>query len=88
VSATPAAVKAELDKLAYLRRLDAHALDLSMHPAEPHRFLAGGYVLAAWARIDPQSVPGLAQAGYRLSIASYSAGALGAAAWSRSKSSR
>jgi TnpA family transposase len=41
VSATPAAVKAELDKLAYLRRLDAHALDLSMLPAERRRFLAG-----------------------------------------------
>jgi hypothetical protein len=27
--ATPSAVNAELDKLAYLRRLDAHTLDLS-----------------------------------------------------------
>jgi hypothetical protein len=41
VAATPAAVKAELEKLAYLRRLDAHTLDLSMLPAERHRFLAG-----------------------------------------------
>ena len=36
----------------------------------------------------PRAFPGLAQAGYRLSIASYSAVALGAAAWSQSKSSR
>jgi len=41
VTATPAAVKAELEKLAYLRRLDAHTLDLSMLPAERRRFLAG-----------------------------------------------
>ncbi|MGH3259306.1 MAG: Tn3 family transposase, partial [Streptosporangiaceae bacterium] len=41
VAATPAAVKAELEKLAYLRRLDAHTLDLSMLPAERRRFLAG-----------------------------------------------
>ena len=47
-----------------------------------------GYALAACARIDPRAFPGLAQAGYRLSIASYSAVAPGAAAWSRSKSSR
>jgi TnpA family transposase len=40
-SATPAAVKGELEKLAYLRRLDAHTLDLSMLPAERRRFLAG-----------------------------------------------
>jgi len=39
--ATPGAVKAELDKLAYLRRLDAHTLDLSALPAERRRFLAG-----------------------------------------------
>lgn len=37
-SATPAALKA---KLAYLRRLDAHTLDLAMLPAERRRFLAG-----------------------------------------------
>ena len=41
VSASPAAVKAELEKLAYLRRLDAHTLDLSVLPAERRRFLAG-----------------------------------------------
>jgi TnpA family transposase len=41
VAATPAAVKAELEKLADLRRLDAHTLDLSMLPAERRRFLAG-----------------------------------------------
>jgi hypothetical protein len=34
-------VKAELEKLTYLRRLDAHTLDLSMLPAERRRFLAG-----------------------------------------------
>jgi Domain of unknown function (DUF4158) len=39
--ATPGAVKDELDKLAYLRRLDAHTLDLSALPAERRRFLAG-----------------------------------------------
>ncbi|MCN0150779.1 Tn3 family transposase [Salinispora arenicola] len=40
-SSSPAAVRAELEKLAYLRRLDAHTLDLSMLPAERRRFLAG-----------------------------------------------
>lgn len=40
-SSSPAAVKAELEKLAYLRRLDAHTLDLSMLSAERRRFLAG-----------------------------------------------
>lgn len=40
-SASPAAVKTELEKLAYLRRLDAHTLDLSMLPSERRRFLAG-----------------------------------------------
>ncbi|GAA4967290.1 Tn3-like element TnAs3 family transposase [Actinoplanes utahensis] len=39
--ASPAAVKGELEKLAYLRRLDAHTLDLSALPAERRRFLAG-----------------------------------------------
>jgi hypothetical protein len=39
--ATPAAVKRELEKLAYLPRLDAHTLDLSVLPAERRRFLAG-----------------------------------------------
>ncbi len=38
---SPAAVKGELEKLAYLRRLDAHTLDLSALPAERRRFLAG-----------------------------------------------
>ena len=41
VSSTPAAVKGELEKLAYLRGMDAHTLDLSVLPAEPRRFLAG-----------------------------------------------
>ena len=40
VAATPAAVKDELEKLAYLRGLDADTLDLSVLPAE-RRFLAG-----------------------------------------------
>jgi len=39
--ATPAAVKSELEKLAYLRTLDAHTLDLSALPAQRRRFLAG-----------------------------------------------
>src|SRR6202022_2947504 len=39
--ASPAAVKAELEKLAYLHTLDAHTLDLSALPAERRRFLAG-----------------------------------------------
>ena len=41
VAATPAAVKGELEKLAYLRGLDADTLDLSVLPAERRRFLAG-----------------------------------------------
>jgi Domain of unknown function (DUF4158)/Tn3 transposase DDE domain len=40
-SASPAAVKAELEKLAFLRGMDAHTLDLSALPAERRRFLAG-----------------------------------------------
>lgn len=40
-SPTPAAVKGELEKLAYLRGMDAHTLDLSVLPAERRRFLAG-----------------------------------------------
>ena len=41
VAATPASVKAELEKLAYLRGMDADTLDLSVLPAERRRFLAG-----------------------------------------------
>ena len=41
VSASPAAVKDELEKLAFLRGMDAHTLDLSALPAERRRFLAG-----------------------------------------------
>jgi hypothetical protein len=41
VSSTAAAVKGELEKLAYLRGMDAHTLDLSVLPAERRRFLAG-----------------------------------------------
>jgi hypothetical protein len=41
VAATPAAVKGELEKLAYLRGLDADTLDLSVLPAERRRILAG-----------------------------------------------
>ena len=40
-SSSPAAVKAELEKLTYLRRLDAHTLDLSALPEQRRRFLAG-----------------------------------------------
>jgi hypothetical protein len=40
VEASPAAVKAEVAKLAFLRGLDAHTLDLSVLPAERRRFLA------------------------------------------------
>jgi hypothetical protein len=40
-SSTPAAVKGELEKLAYLRGMGAHTLDLSVLPAERRRFLAG-----------------------------------------------
>jgi Domain of unknown function (DUF4158) len=40
-SASPAAVKDELEKLAFLRGMDAHTLDLSALPAERRRFLAG-----------------------------------------------
>ena len=40
-ASTPAAVKGELEKLAYLRGMDAHTLDLSVLPAERRRFLAG-----------------------------------------------
>jgi len=39
-AATPATVKEELRKLAYLRGLDAHNLDLSVLPTERRRFLA------------------------------------------------
>lgn len=38
--APPAAVKTELEKLTFLRRLDAHQLDLSMLPVERRRALA------------------------------------------------
>jgi hypothetical protein len=41
VAATLAAVKTELEKLAYLRGMDADTLDLSVLPAERRRFLAG-----------------------------------------------
>ena len=40
-AATPAAVKDELEKLAFLRGMDTHTLDLSVLPAERRRFLAG-----------------------------------------------
>jgi hypothetical protein len=40
-SSAPAAVQGELEKLAYLRGMDAHTLDLSVLPAERRRFLAG-----------------------------------------------
>jgi TnpA family transposase len=40
VEACPAAVKAEIAKLEFLREMDAHTLDLSVLPAERRRFLA------------------------------------------------
>jgi hypothetical protein len=40
VEASPAAVKAEISKLEFLRGLDAHTMDLSVLPAERRRFLA------------------------------------------------
>src|SRR5260370_37687940 len=40
VDATAAAVKTAIEKLAYLRNMDAHTLDLSMLPTERRRFLA------------------------------------------------
>lgn len=40
-SAAPMAIRAELDKLRFLRELDAHRLDLSMLPAARRRLLAG-----------------------------------------------
>ena len=40
VDATAAAVKTSIEKLVYLRGMDAHRLDLSMLPAERRRFLA------------------------------------------------
>jgi hypothetical protein len=56
-TSSPAAVKAELAKLAYLRGLDAHTLDLSVLPAQRRRFLAGlGQRLTgqALARREPE----------------------------------
>lgn len=55
--ASPAAVKAEIRKLAYLRELGAHTLGLSTLPAERRRFLAAvGCRLTAQAltRREPQ----------------------------------
>lgn len=40
VEASPSAVRAEVEKLEFLRSLGAHALDLSVLPAERRRFLA------------------------------------------------
>ena len=40
VEASPAAVKAEVAKLEFLRQMGAHTLDLSVLPAERRRFLA------------------------------------------------
>ena len=40
VDATAAAAKTAIEKLAYLRNMDAHKLDLSMLPTERLRFLA------------------------------------------------
>ncbi len=57
VEASPAAVKAEIAKLEFLRGMDAHTLDLSVLPAERRRFLATvGHRLTAQAlqRREPQ----------------------------------
>lgn len=57
VEASPAAIKAEVGKLEFLRDLGADALDLAMLPAERRRFLATvGRRLTAQAleRRDPQ----------------------------------
>ncbi|MFN2535708.1 MAG: DUF4158 domain-containing protein, partial [Pseudonocardiaceae bacterium] len=57
VEASPAAVKAEVAKLAFLRGMGAHTLDLSVLPAERRRFLATvGRQLTAQAlqRREPQ----------------------------------
>jgi hypothetical protein len=40
VEATPTSIKLAIDKLMYLRAMDAHLLDLSMLPRERRRFLA------------------------------------------------
>ena len=40
VEATASAVKTSIEKLEFLRAMDAHLLDLSMLPAERRRFLA------------------------------------------------
>jgi hypothetical protein len=40
VEATAPAVKTSIEKLEFLRAMDAHLLDLSMLPAERRRFLA------------------------------------------------
>jgi len=56
-SASPAVVKTELAKLAYLRGLDAHTLDLSVLPAQRRRFLAGlgrRLTAQALARREPE----------------------------------
>lgn len=56
-SSTPEVIKVELDKLAYLRALDADTLDLSVLPQGRRRFLAqvGRRSTAqALARTDPQ----------------------------------
>jgi Domain of unknown function (DUF4158) len=70
VSSTPAAVKGELEKLAYLRGMDAHTLDLSVLPAERRRFLAGLGRLADHPRHpcthDPRSSAAARQAARRV----------------------
>lgn len=57
VEASPAAVKAQVAKLEFLRQMGAHTLDLSVLPAERRRFLAtaGRRMTAqALARREPQ----------------------------------
>ena len=66
VDATAAAVKTSIEKLVYLRGMDAHRLDLSMLPAERRRFLATvgrRSTSQALERRDGSPVPDLAGAG-------------------------
>jgi hypothetical protein len=54
VEATPTSIKLAIDKLMYLRALDAHLLDLSMLPRERRRFLVNHhYKLEPSARDGP-----------------------------------
>jgi hypothetical protein len=62
-AATPAAVKGELEKLAYLRGMDADTLDMSVLPAERRRqcgdLRAASSVLAAGRAVQAASSAGV-----------------------------